>query len=222
MRRGDKTGGKTVKTQRRKTSKRRNSVKVARRRGSSAVNLQGQLDRRTRDRDEALEQQAATADILSIISNSPTDTQPVFDAIVQSGLKLFPDALISLALRYGDTIKSRGHRRSRSRSRRSVATHNFPYPLHARVHARCGPARSKDRGHSRREERPGRVCRRRPELPDQRLPSDHDHAHDVPQRRDRPAQRRAPYARTALGQADCGLEDVRRAGRHRYREHSAA
>ena len=106
MRRGDKTGGKTVKTQRRKTSKRRNSVKVARRRGSSAINLQGQLDRRTCDLDEALEQQAATADILNIISNSPTDTQPVFDAIVQSGLKLFPDALISLALRYEDMINA--------------------------------------------------------------------------------------------------------------------
>ena len=55
---------------------------------------------------EAFEQQAATADILNIISNSPTDTQPVFDAIVQSGLKLFPDALISLALRYGDMINA--------------------------------------------------------------------------------------------------------------------
>ena len=55
---------------------------------------------------EAFEQQAATAEILNIISNSPTDTQPVFDAIVQSGLKLFPDALISLALRYGDMINA--------------------------------------------------------------------------------------------------------------------
>ncbi|MET0875398.1 MAG: GAF domain-containing protein, partial [Pseudolabrys sp.] len=53
-----------------------------------------------------IEQQAATADILNIISNSPTDTQPVFDAIVQRGLKLFPDALISLALRYGDMINA--------------------------------------------------------------------------------------------------------------------
>jgi transcriptional regulator with GAF, ATPase, and Fis domain len=55
---------------------------------------------------EAFEQQAATADILNIISNSPTDTQPVFEAIVQSVLKLFPNALISLALRYGDRINA--------------------------------------------------------------------------------------------------------------------
>jgi hypothetical protein len=30
----------------------------------------------------------------------------VFDAIVQSGLRLFPGALVSVALRYGDTINA--------------------------------------------------------------------------------------------------------------------
>jgi GAF domain-containing protein len=53
---------------------------------------------------ESLQQQTATADVLKVISTSPSDTQPVFDAIVQSALKLFPDALISLALRYSDRI----------------------------------------------------------------------------------------------------------------------
>src|SRR5690348_5522736 len=62
--------------------------------------------RLTRELKEAFEQQAATADILNIISNSPSDAQPVLDTIVQSALKLFPDALISLALRYGDRINA--------------------------------------------------------------------------------------------------------------------
>ncbi|MGB8613756.1 MAG: GAF domain-containing protein, partial [Pseudolabrys sp.] len=54
---------------------------------------------------EALERQTATADILKVISSSPTDTQPVFQAIVQSGLKLFGDAAISIALPDGNKVK---------------------------------------------------------------------------------------------------------------------
>ena len=50
-------------------------------------------------------QQTATAEILSVISNSLTDTQPAFDAIVQSGLKLFPNATIGIAVRDGDMVR---------------------------------------------------------------------------------------------------------------------
>jgi transcriptional regulator with GAF, ATPase, and Fis domain len=50
----------------------------------SVAALQRELDRRTAERDEALAQQTATSEILSVISRSPTDVQPVFDAIVGS------------------------------------------------------------------------------------------------------------------------------------------
>ena len=61
------------------------------------VRLFEEVQARTAELTEALDQQTATADVLAVISNSLTDTQPVFDAIVQSGLKLFPDAAISIA-----------------------------------------------------------------------------------------------------------------------------
>jgi GAF domain-containing protein len=54
---------------------------------------------------EALERQTATGEILQAISGSPTDTQPVFDAIVQSGLRLFPDAATTIVLRDVDQLK---------------------------------------------------------------------------------------------------------------------
>ncbi len=54
---------------------------------------------------EALERQTATSDILRVISSSTTDVQPVFEEIVQSGLKLFPEALVSVALPEGDHVR---------------------------------------------------------------------------------------------------------------------
>src|SRR6266511_4306998 len=69
------------------------------------VRLFDEVQARTRELSEALEQQTATSGILSVISNSLSDTQPVFEAIVESGLKLFPGATITVVLADGNKAK---------------------------------------------------------------------------------------------------------------------
>ena len=73
---------------------RRKMTKIARRdaqtavRGPSIAKLQEQLDIRTRERDEALEQQAATAEVLKVISSSTGKLEPVFQTILENSITI--------------------------------------------------------------------------------------------------------------------------------------
>jgi len=92
------------------------------------VRLFDEVQARTRELSESLEQQTATSEILGVISNSLSDTQPVFDAIVQGALMLFPNATIMVALPDGDKLKSPAVAASDPADAEAIRR-RFPIPL---------------------------------------------------------------------------------------------
>jgi two-component system NtrC family sensor kinase len=86
-----KTMRKPPRTERRKPTrrKRENSRKAERSNKSAVAPVETEVVRLRRERDEALERETATADILKVIARSPSDVQPVFDAIVGKAARLF-------------------------------------------------------------------------------------------------------------------------------------
>jgi GAF domain-containing protein len=107
MRRRSRAGGEPVKTRRRKTAarKRGNAPKAVRRSGSSAVDLSEQVALFKRERDEALEQQKATADVLRVISSSPGELEPVFQVMLQNAARICEAKFSSLYLYDGDRFR---------------------------------------------------------------------------------------------------------------------
>jgi len=87
--------------------------RMATRLQESYAGLERKVEERTRDLTEALEQQTATAEILRAISSSPTDLQPILDAVAQNAgrvcdatdclvLRVVDDAVLQLVAGYGD------------------------------------------------------------------------------------------------------------------------
>src|SRR5262245_45226830 len=73
------------------------------------VRLFKEIQERNAELREALEHQTATSELLGIISRSPTDVQPVLDAIVESAARVCGVDDMQLRLREGNTLISRAH-----------------------------------------------------------------------------------------------------------------
>ena len=73
------------------------------------VRLFKELGERNAELREALEHQTATAEVLGIISRSPTDVQPVLDAIVESAARVCGIDDVVLRLREGNVMVLRAH-----------------------------------------------------------------------------------------------------------------
>ena len=101
MKRRSKAGGKAGKAGRRKaaTPKRAVPPKAVPRRRSTMADQETETARLTRERDEALEREKATAEVLRIISSSPGQLKPVFQAMLDNAVRIC-DAKIGMLLRF--------------------------------------------------------------------------------------------------------------------------
>jgi signal transduction histidine kinase len=63
-----------------------------------------EVQARTRELTEALEHQTATSEVLNVITRSPTNAQPVFDAIVQSAARLCEAVFSAVFLYDGELL----------------------------------------------------------------------------------------------------------------------
>jgi signal transduction histidine kinase len=103
-----KAGGKGVKAGRRKAAApmHTKTSKSGPRRRSDATTLETDIARLARERDEAQEQLAAASEILKVISASPGELQPAFQATIDNATRLCGAKFGALSLREGDVFRS--------------------------------------------------------------------------------------------------------------------
>ena len=98
MRRRSRAGGEPVKARRRKATTLKRGIAPKAVRSSSDATHETEIARVIRERDEALEQQTAISDILRVISNSPSDVQPVLDSVAEHAARICEAQVVDIAI----------------------------------------------------------------------------------------------------------------------------
>ena len=171
------------------------------------VRLFKELQERNSELREALEHQTATAEVLGIISRSPTDVQPVLDAIVESAARVCGIDDVVLRLHEGNNTVPRAHFGPMAINRIEISIDEPQFRWmreHGTLHVPDVRAQN---------EFPTRACRRLAYLL-VRSPSSAEGTHWIAERA---SHRGAPLQ----PRADQAARNLRRSGGDRHRERSA-
>ena len=104
-------------------------------REKEAAALQQRLAQRTSELGESRETQTAIGQVLRVISESPTDVAPVFEAIMDAGMRLFQSQLMAIFRYDGQLIHFAAHRNWPAEALAQV--HKL-YPMPADEHTLAG------------------------------------------------------------------------------------
>jgi GAF domain-containing protein len=108
MRRHSEVGGRPTKMRSRKTAtlrRRPTQTKAASSRRSAAAAQETEIARLSRERDEALEREKASAEVLRIISSSPGELEPVFQAMLAKSVRICDAKFGNLWVREGEKFR---------------------------------------------------------------------------------------------------------------------
>src|SRR5215475_2785730 len=89
------------------------------------ASLRDKLDQLTRELGEARQRETATSEVLQVISSSPGELQPVFDAMLANATRICDAKFATLFLRDGDGLRV------------VAATHDAPLRISRRISPGC-------------------------------------------------------------------------------------
>src|SRR5258705_1306746 len=102
---------------------------------SEIAGLKRRLSAAQDERQEALERQSATAEILKVIAGSPSDVQPVFDAIAESAKRLL-GSYTAVVTRVIDGVVHLAAGTAENEAATHAIKRLLPYPISSpRIHA---------------------------------------------------------------------------------------